>query len=56
MNDNLINDNLSQWDRDYFFHPSTHLAQHARGESPNRIIKSGEGVYVFDRDGNKSRH
>ena len=53
MNDNLINDNLSQWDRDYFFHPSTHLAQHARGESPNRIIKSGEGVYIFDRDGNK---
>ena len=40
MNDNLINDNLSQWDRDYFFHPSTHLAQHARGESPNRIIKT----------------
>ena len=53
MNDDLINDNLSEWDRDYFFHPSTHLAQHARGETPSRIITSGEGVYIFDRDGNK---
>ena len=53
MNDNLINDNLSEWDRDNFFHPSTHLAQHARGETPSRIITSGEGVYIFDRDGNK---
>ena len=53
MNDNLINDNLSEWDRDYFFHPSTHLAQHARGETPSRIITTGEGVYIFDRDGNK---
>lgn len=53
MNDNLVNDNLSEWDRDYFFHPSTHLAQHARGETPSRIITSGEGVYIFDRDGNK---
>ena len=53
MNDNLINDNLSEWDRDNFFHPSTHLAQHARGETPSRIITSGEGAYIFDRDGNK---
>ncbi len=53
MNDNLINDNLSEWDRDYFFHPSTHLAQHARGETPSRIITTGEGVYIVDRDGNK---
>jgi L-2,4-diaminobutyrate transaminase len=53
MNDNLINDNLSEWDRDNFFHPSTHLAQHARGETPSRIITSGEGVYISDRDGNK---
>jgi len=53
MNENLINDNLSEWDRDYFFHPSTHLAQHARGETPSRIITTGEGVYIFDRDGNK---
>jgi len=53
MNDNLINDNLSKWDREYFFHPSTHLAQHARGESPNRIITKGEGCYIYDRENNK---
>ena len=52
-NDNLINDNLSQWDQDNFFHPSTHLAQHARGETPNRIISGGEGSYIRDRDGNE---
>ena len=53
MNDNLINDNLSKWDREYFFHPSTHLAQHARGESPNRIVTKGEGCYIYDRENNK---
>ena len=53
MNDNLINDNLNEWDRNYFFHPSTHLAQHARGELPNKIITTGKGCYIFDRDGNK---
>ena len=49
----LKNDQLEQWDRDNFFHPSTHLAQHARGESTNRIIKTAKGVYIEDRDGNK---
>ena len=28
----LTNDQLDRWDREAFFHPSTHLAQHARGE------------------------
>ena len=32
----LRNDQLDQWDRDHFFHPSTHLGQFARGEAPNR--------------------
>ncbi|SDG86379.1 aspartate aminotransferase family protein [Pelagibacterium luteolum] len=49
----LTNDQLDQWDRENFFHPSTHLAQHARGESPNRIVKTASGVYIEDRDGNK---
>ncbi len=49
----MKNDQLDQWDRENFFHPSTHLAQHARGESPNRIIKSGSGVFIEDRDGQK---
>jgi L-2,4-diaminobutyrate transaminase len=49
----LTNDVLDQWDRAHFFHPSTHLAQHARGESPNRIVTGGKGVHIEDRDGNK---
>jgi L-2,4-diaminobutyrate transaminase len=49
----LKNDTLDQWDRDNFFHPSTHLAQHARGESPSRVIKTASGVYIQDRDGTK---
>ena len=49
----LTNDQLDKWDRENFFHPSTHLAQHARGETPTRIVTGGEGVYIEDRDGNK---
>lgn len=49
----LRNDQLDQWDRSAFFHPSTHLGQFARGEMPNRIIAGGNGVYIQDRDGNK---
>ncbi|MEZ5480527.1 MAG: aspartate aminotransferase family protein, partial [Thiolinea sp.] len=44
---------LTQWDRENFFHPSTHLAQHARGESPNRIVTGGSGVYIRDDQGNE---
>ncbi|MEH6475810.1 MAG: aminotransferase class III-fold pyridoxal phosphate-dependent enzyme, partial [Sneathiella sp.] len=47
------NDQLDEWDRENFFHPSTHLAQFARGEAPNRIITGGQGVYIEDRDNNK---
>ena len=49
----LRNDQLDQWDRDNFFHPSTHLAQHARGDSPNRVIRTASGVHIEDRDGTK---
>ncbi|MHA1566549.1 MAG: aspartate aminotransferase family protein [Alphaproteobacteria bacterium] len=49
----LNNDQLAQWDRENFVHPSTHLAQHARGESAGRIITGGSGVFIEDRDGNK---
>ncbi len=48
----LTNDQLDKWDRENFFHPSTHLAQHARGESPNRIVTGASGVHIQDRDGN----
>lgn len=49
----LTNDQLDRWDRENFFHPSTHLAQHARGESPTRIVTGGSGVYIEDRNGNR---
>jgi L-2,4-diaminobutyrate transaminase len=49
----LTNDLLDKWDRENFFHPSTHLAQHARGETPTRIISGGDGVHIEDRDGNR---
>jgi L-2,4-diaminobutyrate transaminase len=49
----MRNDQLDQWDRAHFFHPSTHLAQFARGELPGRIMAGGEGVYVRDRDGTR---
>lgn len=45
---------LAAWDRDHFFHPSTHMGTHARGESPNRVMAGGEGVYVTDMDGRTS--
>jgi L-2,4-diaminobutyrate transaminase len=51
-NDMLTNDQIDKWDRENFFHPSTHLAQHARGESPNRIVTGASGVHIQDRDGN----
>ncbi|MTJ05373.1 MAG: aspartate aminotransferase family protein [Sediminimonas qiaohouensis] len=49
----LKNDQLDQWDRENFFHPSTHLAQFARGEAPNRVIRTASGSHIEDRDGNK---
>lgn len=49
----LTNDELAQWDRESLFHPSTHLAQFARGEAAQRIIRSGQGCEVVDRDGNR---
>ena len=45
---------LSAWDRDHFFHPSTHAGAHARGETPTRVITGGEGVYITDRNGKRS--
>jgi L-2,4-diaminobutyrate transaminase len=47
----LTNDQLAQWDRENFFHPSTHLAEFARGNVAQRIIKTAEGCHITDRDG-----
>ena len=49
----LHNDQLEQWDRENFFHPSTHLAEFARGNLQQRVIKTGYGCHIEDRDGNK---
>lgn len=45
---------LNAWDRDHFFHPSTHMGMHARGETPRRVIGGGEGVYITDTAGKRS--
>ncbi|MCX8995901.1 aspartate aminotransferase family protein [Rhizobiaceae bacterium BDR2-2] len=45
---------LTAWDRDHFFHPSTHMGAHARGELPARTIATGEGVYITDTQGKRS--
>jgi L-2,4-diaminobutyrate transaminase len=47
----LLNDQLAEWDRAHFMHPSTHLGQFARGELNDRIITSGQGVHITDRNG-----
>jgi len=47
----LRNDQLEQWDRENFFHPSTHLGQFARGEAPSRVIRTAKGCHITDRDG-----
>lgn len=49
----LRNDQLDQWDRDNFFHPSTHLAEFARGNVPQRIVTGGLGCHIEDRNGNR---
>ena len=51
--DDMRNDQLDAWDRENLFHPSTHLGQFARGEATSRIISSGKGVYIEDRNGTK---
>ncbi|MEM6887435.1 MAG: aminotransferase class III-fold pyridoxal phosphate-dependent enzyme [Pseudomonadota bacterium] len=53
MDDAPLNDTLTQWDHDHFFHPSTHLGQFARREVGNTIMAGAEGVHVWDRDGNR---
>ncbi|MCO5144806.1 MAG: aspartate aminotransferase family protein [Aquamicrobium sp.] len=49
-----LSNELAAWDRDHFFHPSTHMGMHARGESPTRVIGGGEGVYITDTNGRRS--
>ncbi|MCB8836414.1 aspartate aminotransferase family protein [Aurantimonas sp. VKM B-3413] len=45
---------LNAFDRDHFFHPSTHMGTHARGETPTRVITGGKGATIVDRNGKES--
>jgi L-2,4-diaminobutyrate transaminase len=54
MNRHLTVNDLEALDRAHVFHPSTHLAQFARGDAPERIVTGGSGVTIVDRDGRKS--
>lgn len=45
---------LNAWDRDHFFHPSTHMGMHARGDTPRRMITGGEGCHIVDSAGRRS--
>ena len=42
---------LEEIDRRTVFHASTHLKGHAHGDSPTRIMETGKGVFIRDRDG-----
>jgi len=48
------NVDLHTSDRRHLFHPSTHMRQHAEGETPNRIVTGGEGVYIWDDEGKRT--
>lgn len=50
----LRNEPLESWDRDHFFHPSTAMGSHGRGETPHRIVETGSGVYIKDAEGKES--
>src|SRR5688572_20884010 len=54
MNRHIPINDLETLDRAHVFHPSTHLAQFARGEAPSRIVTGGEGIIIVDRDGKQS--
>jgi L-2,4-diaminobutyrate transaminase len=53
MPDTLINDDLALWDAAHFLHPTTHIANHAKGIVAGRIVTGGEGSTIVDRDGNR---
>jgi L-2,4-diaminobutyrate transaminase len=47
-------DDLHAMDRAHLFHPSTHMRQHAAGETPNRIVTGGQGVFIWDDAGRRT--
>ena len=48
---NSLTEKLSKKDKDFLFHPNTNLIAHK--ESGPFILERGEGIYVYDTDGNK---
>ena len=48
-----INDDLAAWDAAHFLHPTTHIANHAKGIMAGRIVTGGQGSHIVDRDGNR---
>ena len=51
---NELSNTRSAWDRDHFFHPSTPMGAHARGESPARVMATAEGCFITDTAGRRS--
>ncbi len=51
---NVDTEALRSLDRAHTMHPSTHMHQHAAGETPNRIICGGKGIYIWDTEGKRS--
>lgn len=49
----LKNTQLEDWDRENFFHPSTHLAEFARGNLAQRVITTASGCHIEDSAGNR---
>ena len=43
--------NIQNWDNSHFVHPWEGVRN--LGENQRTIIERGEGVYLFDQDGNK---
>ena len=48
---NWDKETLKKWDKEYFWHPFTQMKVYA--EEDNLIFERGEGVYLYDIDGNK---
>ncbi len=44
-------ENLEKWDKEYFWHPFTQMKVYR--EEENIIVERGEGVYIYDINGNK---
>jgi len=47
-------DELETLDRAHFLHASSDVKGHANGTTPTRVIETGKGVYITDRDGKRS--